>query len=143
MSQALLQRNGVEQVDTAENGLQAVLAALSDLQKYDVLFMDNFMPVMVTTQRNYFSQLRGRECYCVVDEQDRLEAVRKLREGGFSKLVVGVTGNALVEDIYVAVPRRGGGHAPVKIDSLKMLLHHVNEHGPRSLPDTHLSEGIR
>ena len=66
MSQALLQRNGVEQVDTAENGLQAVLAALSDLQKYDVLFMDNFMPVMVTTQRNYFSQLRGRECYCVV-----------------------------------------------------------------------------
>ena len=99
MSQALLQRNGVEQVDTAENGLQAVLAALSDLQKYDVLFMDNFMPVMVTTQRNYFSQLRGRECYCVVDEQDGLEAVRKLREGGFSKLVVGVTGNALVEDM--------------------------------------------
>ena len=46
MSQALLQRNGVEQVDTAENGLQAVLAALSDLQKYDVIFMDNFMPVM-------------------------------------------------------------------------------------------------
>ena len=85
MSQALLQRNGVVQVDTAENGLQAVLAALSDLQKYDVLFMDNFMPVvMATTQRNYFSQLRGRECYCVVDEQNRLEAVKKLREGGFS-----------------------------------------------------------
>ena len=101
MSQALLQGNGVVQGDTAENGLQAMLAALSELQKYDVLFMDNFMPVMVTTQRYYFSQLRGRECYCVVDEQDRLEAVRKLREGGFSKLVVGVTGNALVEDMLL------------------------------------------
>ena len=47
MLRALLHRNGVKQVDLAENGLEAVQAALADPMKYDVIFMDNFMPVMV------------------------------------------------------------------------------------------------
>ena len=49
MLQALLKRNGAKYVDTAENGLQAVQLAQANAHKYDVIFMDNFMPVMVTT----------------------------------------------------------------------------------------------
>ena len=48
MLQALLKKNGAKKVDTAENGLEAVQAAQANAQKYDIIFMDNFMPVMVT-----------------------------------------------------------------------------------------------
>eukprot|EP01035_Chromulina_nebulosa_P069250 gene69250-biopygen6051 len=41
MLQALLKKNGATNVDTAENGLEAVQAALADPQKYDIIFMDN------------------------------------------------------------------------------------------------------
>ena len=47
MLRALLNRNGAKKVDLAENGLQAVQAALADPGKYDLIFMDNLMPVMV------------------------------------------------------------------------------------------------
>ena len=47
MLQALLQKNGATDVDMAENGLEAVEAALKDPQKYDIIFMDNLMPIMV------------------------------------------------------------------------------------------------
>ena len=50
MLQALLKRNGATKVDTAENGLEAVQAALADPQRYDIIFMDNFMPVMVRSR---------------------------------------------------------------------------------------------
>ena len=45
MLQALLKGNGAHKVDTAENGLEAVHAAKAN--KYDIIFMDNFMPIMV------------------------------------------------------------------------------------------------
>lgn len=45
--QALLNNNGAKEVDTAENGQEAVAAALANPQKYDIIFMDNLMPVMV------------------------------------------------------------------------------------------------
>ena len=45
--QALLNNNGAKDVDTAENGQEAVEAALANPQKYDIIFMDNLMPVMV------------------------------------------------------------------------------------------------
>ena len=48
MLKALLNRNGVLKVDTVENGLEAVEATLANMQKYDMIFMDNHMPVMVT-----------------------------------------------------------------------------------------------
>ena len=70
--------------------------------------------------------------------------MRKLREGGFPNLVVGVTGNVLVEDMaqYLAAGADMVMGKPVKIDLLKMLLRHVKEHGALSQPDMHLSEGL-
>ena len=57
MLQAILKRNGAKSVDLAENGLEAVQVVLADLQKYEIIFMDNFMPVMVganMSQLSYF-----------------------------------------------------------------------------------------
>ena len=48
MLKALLSRNDAAEVDMAENGLEAVEAALANPLKYDIIFMDNLMPVMVT-----------------------------------------------------------------------------------------------
>ena len=47
MLQALLKKNGAKKVDTAENGLEAIHAAQGNPRKYDIIFMDNLMPVMV------------------------------------------------------------------------------------------------
>ena len=47
MLQALVKKNGAQKVDTAENGLEAIHAAQANPLKYDIIFMDNFMPVMV------------------------------------------------------------------------------------------------
>ena len=44
---ALLTSIGVKEVDTAENGQEAVQAALANPQKYDIILMDNIMPIMV------------------------------------------------------------------------------------------------
>eukprot|EP01036_Dinobryon_divergens_P029140 gene29140-38203_t len=74
-----------------------------------------------------------------------LEAVRKLREEGYPKLVVGVTGNVLVEDFleYLSAGADLVLGKPVKLDLLKRLLHHVREHGALSKPGMHLSEEER
>ena len=53
--QALLNNNGAKEVDTAENGLEAVRVTLANPQKYDIIFMDNLMPVMVPLGFNYVS----------------------------------------------------------------------------------------
>ena len=47
MLQALLNKSGAKKVDTAQNGLEAVHTALANPLKYDIIFMDNLMPVMV------------------------------------------------------------------------------------------------
>ena len=47
MLKMLLTKGAAHSVDTAEDGLQAVTAVLASPEKYHVIFMDNFMPVMV------------------------------------------------------------------------------------------------
>jgi CheY-like chemotaxis protein len=71
-----------------------------------------------------------------------VEAVRKLRGKGYSKLVVGVTGNILDEDVanFVSAGADMVLGKPVKINMLKMLLNHVHENGPLSVPDMTLFE---
>ena len=53
MLQALLKNTGAMKVDTAENGLEAVQAAQANPLKYDIIFMDNLMPVMVRHRLPY------------------------------------------------------------------------------------------
>jgi len=102
----LLQRVGCL-VDTAANGQSAVemIVASSEAMAspvgYDVVFLDNQMPVM-----------------------SGLEAVAQLRDAGRQDFVVGVTGNALVsdQDEYLAA---GVNHIltkPVLERSLKAML---------------------
>ena len=71
-----------------------------------------------------------------------MEAVRKLREEGYAKLVVGVTGNILDDDVveYLAAGADMVLGKPVKVDMLRMLIRHVKEHGNLSMPDMMLSD---
>ena len=72
-----------------------------------------------------------------------MEAVRKLRAGGFTKLVVGVTGNVMDNDVvnYLAAGTDMVISKPVRVVLLRMLLLHVHKHGANSRPGMELSEG--
>ena len=74
--------------------------------------------------------------------QSGLEAVRRLREEGYAKLVVGVTGNILDDDVveYLGAGADMVMGKPVKLVLLKKLLRHATEHGAASMPGMHLSE---
>lgn len=71
-----------------------------------------------------------------------VEAVRKLRAEGYTKLVVGVTGNVLDDDVveYLSAGADIVLGKPVKVDVLKMLIRHVKVNGNLSIPDMTLSE---
>ena len=90
-------------VDVAEDGAQAVAmtgrkAGADGDEPYDVVLMDCVMPVM-----------------------DGLEASRRIRSGGHRMLIVGVTGNALAEDIaaFVAAGANCVVTKPVSVAQLK------------------------
>ena len=51
MLKMLITKNTEHNVDTAENGQEALDAVLTNPEKYDVIFLDNFMPVMVGTSQ--------------------------------------------------------------------------------------------
>ena len=53
MLKMLITKNTEHNVDTAENGLEALDTILADPEKYDVVFMDNFMPIMVMDKTEY------------------------------------------------------------------------------------------
>ena len=153
MLQALLKNNGATKVDTAENGLEAVHAAQANPLKYDIIFMDNLMPVMVRAVGHYGLRITyntlnlywypvNSRIFLHNNNQCGLEAVRKLREEGYAKLVVGVTGNVLDDDVmeYLAAGADLVLGKPVKVDMLRMLIRHVKEHGNLSRPDMTLWE---
>ena len=73
-----------------------------------------------------------------------MEAVRKLREEGYGKLVVGVTGNVLDDDVveYLAAGADMVLGKPVKVDMLRMLINHVKVYGNLSIPGMVLSEEV-
>ena len=53
MLKMLISKNTEHNVDTAENGLEALDTILANPEKYDVVFMDNFMPIMVMDKTEY------------------------------------------------------------------------------------------
>ena len=74
-----------------------------------------------------------------------MQAVRRLREGGYGNLVVRVTGNILEHDVaeYLSAGADMIMGKPVKMSLLSMLLRYVKEHGFHSEPDMKLSEEKR
>ena len=80
----------------------------------------------------------GKQLYV----QNGIEAVRRLRQEGYMKLVVGVTGNVMEDDVveYLAAGADMIMGKPMKVTSLKGLLYYVQQHGPLSRPGMKLSE---
>ena len=74
-----------------------------------------------------------------------MQAVCRLREGGYGNLVVGVTGNVLEHDVaeYLSAGADMIMGKPVKMSLLSMLLRHVREHGFLSESNMKLSEEKR
>eukprot|EP01035_Chromulina_nebulosa_P031469 gene31469-biopygen20214 len=75
MLKTLLSKIGISAY-TAENGQVAVDMILPDKDLFEIVFMDNQMPVM-----------------------NGLTASRVLRESGFCNLIIGVTGNVFEDDV--------------------------------------------
>ena len=77
-----------------------------------------------------------------MDLQTGIEAVQRLRQEGYMKLVVGVTGNVLDDDVveFLSAGADMVMGKPMKVSSLTALLQHVQQHGPLSRPGMKLSE---
>jgi CheY-like chemotaxis protein len=71
----LLQKKGLI-TEAREDGQRAVDLILEDLHKFQVVLMDNLMPVM--------------------NGQD---AARSLRDHGYPYLIIGITGNSMEDDL--------------------------------------------
>ena len=101
----VVERLGKEYV-IVENGQLAVNEIEQNLEKYDLILMDNSMPVM-----------KG------------VEATKKIRELGCVTPIVGVTGNLLEEDVNEFM-KNGANRVvgkPVNFNSLKKLLIEIDE----------------
>jgi len=75
MLQMLLKRRGILS-DAVDDGQEALLKVSQDLHKYKVVLMDNLMPTM-----------------------NGLDASKAMREAGYPYLIVGITGNAMQDDL--------------------------------------------
>jgi len=111
MLKMLLKRNGVF-ADVAENGQAAVDILLQQKAKYQIIFMDNQMPVL-----------------------SGVEAVRQLRAGGFNNLLIGVTGNVMQDDVqeFLSAGCDLVLSKPLKMDLMVMLLAYVHREGCLSM----------
>jgi CheY-like chemotaxis protein len=130
MLSMLLSRDGIEN-DVAENGQVAVNMAIKFIispdeeaniteYPYDLIFMDNLMPVM-----------------------DGVTATSLLRKQGYPHLIVGLTGNVMEDDVveYLNVGADGVLFKPLQLITLKMLLEYVRNEGSLSLPGFYLQLG--
>lgn len=93
---------------TVEGGEQALA------EPFDIIFMDNTMPVL-----------------------SGVEACRSLRKQGFQNLIIGVTGNALDDDV-LAFTNAGADIVfakPIRSDQLDAVMSYISFFGPRSSSD--------
>jgi len=110
MLKMLLVKHGVT-VTLAVNGQIAVDLVIQDINKFAMVIMDNLMPVM-----------------------GGMEAAKEMRRSGFNQLIIGITGQILDEDMNSFI--RAGADLvlgkPLQCRSLKLLLHHIQQHGTES-----------
>lgn len=109
-----------ESVDAqlVSDGLQAVLAVEENLEAFDFIMMDNMMPVM-----------------------SGVEAVDCIRKLGYTKWIIGVSGNALEDDIELFL---SAGvdlvlAKPLTDMHVRKLVRYIRRHGSRSEPDVKFS----
>ncbi len=114
----ILNRKGLPCDQAADGG--EVLSQIEDkgLDYYDIIFMDSIMPVMSGP-----------------------EAATKLRALGFSKLIIGVTGNAMDCDIkdYEDAGADMILTKPVRVDMLDKVLSYCRTNGSISHYNFHLT----
>jgi CheY-like chemotaxis protein len=117
MLSMLLRSRGFN-VDDAVNGKIAVKKVEADILKYGVVFMDNTMPIM-----------------------NGVEAARALRNLGFPNLIVGVTGNALDDDVQAFITAGADivFYKPLRIGKLTTLLEYIQQNGFKSDSTTALN----
>lgn len=115
----LLNKKGLKSVSFAEDGQAAVQAVqqAASLDAFDLIFMDNTMPVMTGIQ-----------------------AASALRKIGYAKLIIGVTGNSMEDEIQDFL--RAGADLvitkPMKASMLEQLLYLVLQSGCTSYADKRL-----
>jgi len=111
-------------ITTAEDGEIAVSIVKQHGSKFDFIFMDNMMP-----------NING------------IEATRAIRELGYDKVILGLTGNTLDEEL-VEFEQAGADHVlkkPLIIQHLDIILDHITNFGTettchlRNGPDESLS----
>jgi CheY-like chemotaxis protein len=119
MLMMLLKKAGLE-TDSREDGQQAVDLISADMNAYQLVLMDNFMPVM-----------------------NGLDAVRNLRARGYPYIIVGITGNSMADDLaeYLASGADMVVSKPLKKRTLDMLIQHIANCGTLSRPEMRLIEG--
>jgi CheY-like chemotaxis protein len=108
----ILKKKGMTNIIQCEDGVEAIATVQQyGLEYFDVIFMDSVMPKL-----------------CGPD------TARKLRELGYSNLLLGVTGNAL--DVDVRDFETAGADAifikPLKAEYLDRVLAYIAEYGSAS-----------
>jgi CheY-like chemotaxis protein len=94
-----------------ENGLLALQAVEKNINYYKIIFMDNIMP-----------------------EMNGLDSVRKIRDLGYNHFIVGVTGDAMDQDL-IEFTNAGVDiliTKPVKMEQIKQIFAFIDEHGTSS-----------
>jgi len=112
MLHLLLKHRGFKSIDLCADGKEAVdCVSAKDYDHYDIIFLDNLMPVM-----------------------NGPETVSILRKNGFNKLIIGLTGNALDTDV-LEFELSGADIVlvkPLKIDLFDKLFQYIYVYGVKS-----------
>jgi signal transduction histidine kinase len=109
-----LNKIGLQSIGYAENGMQCLEIIKQDLNQYNLLFVDNLMPVM-----------------------NGVEMTKQLRCLGYNNIIIGLTGNVMEQDIKEFL-YAGADYIlmkPLKIKELTSLIQFVENSGTLSRTD--------
>ena len=97
--------------DMVEDGVQAFDVVTEKIDKYNIIFLDNFMPIM-----------NGVDC------------TRKLRKHEYENIIIGLTGNALDEDVaeFTDAGADTVFSKPLKMHQVDQLMEYLVQFGPKS-----------
>ncbi len=97
--------------EMVEDGVQAYEVVTETIDKYKIIFLDNFMPNM-----------NGVDC------------TRKLRKNKFENIIIGLTGNALDEDVaeFTDAGADTVFSKPLKMNQVDKLMEYLVQYGPKS-----------